>query len=259
MLQTNQIYNADMFDCMAQIDNCAIDMILCDLPYGITARNTWDNMVDPASLWRQYERIIKPNGAILLFGSGVFTAMMVLSNPTMYRYSLVWKKTTPTGFLNAKKMPLRVHEDIMVFYKKLPTYNPQKTAGRARKVSTAEHKRNSTKSLDYGECGLSTYDSTERYPTSVLEFVTDKQKDAIHPTQKPLDLCRYLIRTYTNPQDVVLDNACGSGTIPLAAKIEGRRCIGIDNGFCEKAGSKYDGLAWASISQERINKYGYCK
>lgn len=239
---------------MKQIEDKSIDMIFCDLPYGKT-KNKWDSVIPPELLWEQYERIIKPHGAILLFGQDKFTAKMMLSNEKLHRYNIIWKKTTPTGFLNANKMPMRTHEDIMVFYKKLPTYNPQKTTGHIRKVSKAEHKRKSTKTSNYGEHGLTTYDSTERYPTSVWEFATDRQKSAIHPTQKPLDLCTYAIRTYTNKNDLILDNCCGSGTIPLAAKIESRNYIGMDNGVCEKKNSKYYGCYWADIARDRINNY----
>lgn len=178
---------------------------------------------------------------------------MMLSNEKLHRYNIIWQKTTPTGFLNANRMPLRSHEDIMVFYKNLPTYNPQKTAGHQRKVSTAQRKRNSVISSDYGDYGLHTYDSTERFPTSVWRFATDKQKEALHPTQKPIELCRYAIRTYSNPKDLVLDNCCGAGSIPLAAKLEGRHYIGMDNGVCEKPGSNF-GISWAKIATQRINE-----
>jgi DNA modification methylase len=152
-----------------------------------------------------------------------------LSNEKLHRYNLIWEKTTPTGHLNAKKMPLRSHEDILVFYKKLPTYNPQKTTGHKRKVSTAQHKRGSKKTTNYGEHGLTTYDSTERYPKSVLKFATDKQKVALHPTQKPLALMEYLIATYSNEGEIVLDNCAGSGTTGLAAKKLNRNYIMIEN------------------------------
>lgn len=237
---------------MQEIKANSIDMIFCDLPYGKT-KNRWDSVIPPNLLWEQYERIIKPNGAILLFGQDKFTAKMMLSNEKLHRYNIIWKKTTPTGFLNAKRMPMRTHEDIMMFYKSPPTYNPQKTTGHPRKVSTAKHKRNSTKTLDYGEHGLTTYDSTERYPTSVWEFATDKQKSSIHPTQKPLELCRYAIRMYSNVGDVILDNCCGAGTIPLAALIEDRQFIGMDNGVCEKKNSKYFGWSWADVTRDRMN------
>lgn len=252
MLKVDTIYNIDCLEGMKEIQNGQIDMILCDLPYGVTARNKWDSVIPPDELWAEYERIIKPNGAILLFGQDKFTARMMLSNEKMHRYNIIWEKTTPTGFLNASRMPLRSHEDIMVFYKELPTYNPQKTTGHPRKVSTATHKRNSTMSSDYGNYNLSTYDSTERFPTSVWKFSTDKQKAAIHPTQKPIELCRYAIRTYSNEGDLILDNCCGAGSIPIAAKMENRHYIGMDNGTCENKKSKYYGMTWADVATQRL-------
>lgn len=242
------------FEGMKLIDDESIDMIFCDLPYGVTARNRWDSIIPPELLWEQYERIIKPNGAILLFGQDKFTAKMMLSNERLHRYNIIWKKTTPTGFLNAKRMPMRCHEDIMVFYKQLPIYNPQKTTGHTPVHSYTKH---TTDGSNYGDTklGISGGGSTERYPTSIWEFPTDKQKSALHPTQKPLALCRYAIRTYTNEGDTVLDNCCGSGTIPLAAKLEHRNYIGMDNGICEKVGSEYDGWFWADVARVRILKY----
>lgn len=255
ILEINQIYNIDCIEGMKLIDDKSVNLIFADLPYGVTAKNKWDSIIPPHLLWEQYERIITDSGAIVLFGQDKFTAKMMLSNEKLHRYNLIWKKTTPTGFLNAKRMPMRSHEDIMVFYKSLPTYNPQKTTGHDRKVSTAQHKRNSEKTLNYGEHNLQTYDSTERYPISVLEFSTDKQKCSLHPTQKPLDLCKYIIRTYSNKGDLILDNCCGSGTIPLAAKLEGRNYVGMDNGMCEKKNNKYFGWCWADLSRERIENY----
>ena len=254
MLELNQIYNMDCIEGMKLIDDKSVNMIFVDLPYGVTAQNKWDTVIPFEPLWEQFERIIKDNGAILLFGQDKFTAKCMLSNEKLHRYNIIWKKTTPTGFLNANRMPLRTHEDIMVFYKQLPTYNPQKTTGHKRKVSTAEHKRNSTVTKDYGTHSLVSYDSTERFPTSVWEFSTDKQKSAIHPTQKPVDLCRYAIRTYSNEGDLILDCCCGSGSIPLAAKLENRNYIGIDNGLCESKNSKYDGRPWADVASERIDE-----
>lgn len=254
MLELNKIYNIDCIEGMKLIDDKSIDMIFTDLPYQKT-QNSWDVMIPFEPMWEQFERIIKDSGAILLFGQDKFTAKLMLSNEKLHRYNIVWEKTTPTGFLNANRMPLRTHEDIMVFYKSLPTYNPQKTVGHERKVSKAEHKINSTVTSDYGDYGLTTYDSTERFPTSVWKFSTDKQKSAIHPTQKPLDLCRYAIRTYSNENDIVLDITCGSGSIPLSAKLENRRYIGFDNGICEKENSEYFGRPWADIAQERIDNY----
>lgn len=143
MIAINKIYNEDCLDGMQKIDDKSINLICTDLPYGQTARNKWDSVIPFEPLWEQYERIIKDNGAIILFGNGMFTADLMQSNRKLWRYNIIWEKTQPSGHLNANKMPLRKHEDICVFYKKLPTYNPQKTSGHPRKVSKTEHKRNS--------------------------------------------------------------------------------------------------------------------
>src|SRR5690606_19594927 len=201
-MEINKTYFGDCLEVMKLIDDATIDLIICDLPYGVT-KNKWDSVIDLKMLWGEYERVIKTNGAIVLYGQDKFSARLKLSNEKLHRYNLIWEKTTPTGHLNAKKMPLRSHEDILVFYKKLPTYNPQKTTGHKRKVSTAQHKRGSKRTTNYGEHGLTTYDSTERYPKSVLKFATDKQKVALHPTQKPLALMEYLIATYSNEGEIV--------------------------------------------------------
>lgn len=248
MTETDDIllYCGDCLDKMNNIEDKSVDMILCDLPYGCTARNKWDNIIPFDKLWKQYERVIKDNGAIVLFAQGMFTANLMLSNPKLWRYNLIWQKTQPTGFLNAKRMPLRNHEDICIFYKKLPTYNPQKTTGHKRKVSKAEHKIGCKNTSDYGEHGLTTYDSTERYPLSVMTFSKDIQKEALHPTQKPVALCEYLIKTYTNEEDIVLDNCMGSGSTGVAAVNSNRKFIGIelDNNYF-------------SIARERVLKsYG---
>ncbi len=237
-----KLYQGDCLEVMKDIEDKSINMILCDLPYGITARNKWDIVIPFDKLWEHYNRIIKDNGAIVLFGSGMFTSSLMQSNSKMWRYNLIWHKTTPTGFLNANRMPLRAHEDIVVFYKSLPTYNPQKTNGHERKVSKAEHKRNSKKTEDYGEHGLTTYDSTERYPTSILTFATDKQKEALHPTQKPVELLEWLIKTYTNEGEVILDNCMGSGSTGVAAINTNRSFIGIelDEGYFEIAENRIE-------------------
>ena len=217
-------------DCLEQMDNIAdnsVDMVLCDLPYG-TTRNKWDSVIDLPSLWKQYYRVCKPNAAIVLFAQTPFDKVLGCSNLGNLRYEWIWEKTTATGHLNAKKMPMKAHENILVFYQALPTYNPQKTTGHERKVSTAAHKRNCKETTNWGKHGLTTYDSTERYPRSVIMFPTDKQRVALHPTQKPVDLGRYLIRTYTNAGDTVLDNAFGSGTFLVSAKLENRKYIGIE-------------------------------
>lgn len=225
---------------MNDVPDKSIDMILCDLPYGQTTRNKWDTVIPFDLLWEQYCRVIKDNGAILLFANGMFTADLMSSNKPMWRYNLIWEKTTVTGFLNAKKMPLRCHEDICVFYKKPPKYNAQKTSGHPRKVSKAEHKINCINSTDYGEHGLTTYDSTERYPKSILTFATDKQKSALHPTQKPVALLEWLIKTYTDEGETILDNCMGSGSTGVACKNINRKFIGIelDNTYFEVANKR---------------------
>ena len=257
MIAINEIYDTDCIEAMKEIDDKTVDLILCDLPYGVTARNTWDTQINPEQLWEQYNRIIKDTGVIALFGSGMFTADMMKAGAKMWRYNLIWQKTQPTGFYNARRCPLRSHEDIMIFYKRQPIYNPQKTYGHQRKVSTAEHKRNCEQSLCYNAVKKTkTYDSTERFPTSVLTFKSDKQHCRLHPTQKPVELLRWIIRTYTNEGDLVLDNACGSGSSCVAAVLEKRSYIGMDNGICAKPKSKYNGKRWADIAKERLTDIG---
>lgn len=224
----NEMHLGDCLEKMKLINGESIDLIVCDLPYGVT-KNKWDSVIDLKKLWNEYERIIKPAGVIVLFGQDKFSAKVMLSNEKIHRFNIIWKKTTPTGHLNAKKMPLRIHEDMLVFYKKLPTYNPQKTFGHKRKISTAEHKRNSKKTTNYGEHGLTTYDSTERYPLSIWEFATDKQKSSLHPTQKPVLLIEELIKTFSNENDTVLDNCSGSGTTAVACINTKRNWIIIEN------------------------------
>ena len=222
-----QLINGDCLQIMQNISDKSINVILADLPYAQT-KNSWDIMIPIESLWKEYKRIITDNGIIILFGQGIFSAKLILSNPQMYKYTIIWEKTTPTGFLNAKKMPLRSHEDILIFYNKLPTYNPQKTTGHVRKVSSASHNQNSKKTENYGKHELTSYDSTERYPKSVWKFATDKQKSALHSTQKPLKLIEELIKTYSNEGDMVLDNTMGSGTTGEACINLNRNFIGIE-------------------------------
>ena len=242
-LEHNTIHHMDALKGMAMLPDKSIDMILCDLPYG-TTKNKWDTIIPFASLWAEYERIIKDNGAIVLTSQQPFTARLVASNFKLFRYEWIWEKTSPTGHLNANRMPMKVHENILVFYKKLPTYHPQKTTGHPRKVSQAKHKINSVKSTNYNPHGLTSYDSTERYPRSVLTFPTDKQKEAIHPTQKPVALFEYLIRTYTKKGELVLDNCMGSGTTAIACEKTERQWIGFELDE-----------TYVSLANERLNKY----
>lgn len=201
---------------MKNIPDKFIDCIICDLPYG-TTHNQWDVVIDFNELWTEYNRIIKDNGAIILFGQGMFTAKTMLSNPKMWRYNLVWKKGERTsGFLNAKKMPLRNHEDIMVFYKTLPTYNPQMTIGAPlHGRGSGVHRRINNNYGNFTELEDTRANCTEKYPKSIINF--DRPHPPIHPTQKPVELYEWLIKTYSNENDIILDNCCGSGTVAIAS------------------------------------------
>jgi site-specific DNA-methyltransferase (adenine-specific) len=221
----NQILNGDCLELLNGVEDKSIDMILADLPFG-TTNCKWDSIIDLEQLWIHYERVIKDNGAIVLFAQTPFDKVLGCSNLKLLKYEWIYEKTQATGHLNAKKMPMKSHENILIFYKKLPTYNPIKTKNHKRKVSTAHHKRNTSTGEIYGKCdNFSDYDSTERYPRSVQVFASDKQKLNLHSTQKPLALCEYLIKTYTNEGDLVLDNVCGSGTTGVAAKRLNRNFI----------------------------------
>lgn len=213
----------DCLQRMHEIDDASVDMILCDLPYE-TTRNEWDFEVHLPALWQHYKRICK--GAIVLTAQTPFDKKLGVSNLPMLRYEWIWEKTHPTGHLNAKKAPMKAHENVLVFYDRLPTYNPIKTTGHPRKTAV----KRADLSPNYGKQDFSPllYDSTERYPRSVLVFPSDKQRSKLHPTQKPVALMEYFIRTYTNPGDVVLDNCMGSGTTGVACQTAGRKFIGIE-------------------------------
>lgn len=227
------IYNEDCLTGMDRIPDKSIDMILCDLPYGVLNRQNehaqWDNIIPFDLLWIQYRRVIKDNGAIVLFGQGMFTADLMTSQRNMWRYNLIWNKTDrPTGFLNAKRMPLREHEDIIVFYKELPVYNPQM-------VKCEPHQRNHSRgkmeseqtNRCYGQ--MRKFDEVitdEKYPRSIIRF--PREEKTIHPTQKPVALCEWLIKTYSNEGDTILDNCMGSGTTAVACINTNRHYIGFE-------------------------------
>lgn len=217
-------FTGDCLDVMQGIPPGSVDMILCDLPYGTTECD-WDSVIPLGRLWDRYREVIKPNGAVVLTSMQPFTSALVMSNPAWYRSEWIWEKGNATGFLNAKKQQLRAHESVLVFYGKQPTYNPQFTQGHERKTS----KRKSVNSECYGKAlELVSYDSTSRYPRSVQFFSSDKQRGNFHPTQKPVALMEYLIRTYTNEGETVLDNCMGSGTTGVACMRSGRSFIGIE-------------------------------
>ncbi len=221
----NNVIETDCLKIMKKIPSKSIDMILCDLPYG-TTQNKWDSVIPLNMLWNEYERIIKNNGAIVLTSQGLFTAKLILSNQKLFKYKIVWEKSKPTNFLNAKIQPLRKHEDICVFYKKQPTYNPQMKNGKAYDKGI----RKDQLSGSYGDFTPRQVKSNgERYPTDIIYFKTAESEGTVyHSTQKPVGLGRYLIRTYTNENDIILDNACGSGSFLLSAILENRKFIGIE-------------------------------
>lgn len=239
MLDINRIYNIDCLEGMKLIPDGSIDLIICDLPYGET-KNDWDKIIPMKPMWKEINRIVKKNAAVCLFAKGKFLGNLMCSNLKNYRYKIACKKTHPKGFLNANKMPLKAHEDILIFYKSLPTYNAQKTTGHPRKVSTAKHKQNCVKTSNYNEHGLKDYDSTERFPLDVLEFPWPT--NTVHPTQKPVELIEYLIKTYSNEGQTVLDFCIGSGTTAVAAINTHRNFIGIEkcSGYCELANKRIE-------------------
>lgn len=227
MKEEMKLMQGDCLEIMKNIGSDSVDLVLSDLPYGVT-NNKWDEIIPLIPMWNQLKRITKDSAAIILTATQPFASMLISSNPGMFRYDWIWHKTTPTGHLNAKKMPMRAHESILVFYKKLPVYNPQKTFGHPRKTSLSKHQKSGKSSTNYNEIGPSDYDSTERFPRSVITFSSDKQKSSLHPTQKPLSLIEYLILTYTNPGDVVSDIAFGSCTTGVGCVKTGRYFIGIE-------------------------------
>lgn len=237
-----QLYHGDCLELLKNVPDTSVDMVLCDLPYGVT-KCKWDSVIPFDSLWSAYRRILKPHGVVALFGVEPFSSKLRMSNLEQFKYDWIWEKTNASGFLNAKKQPMRCHETISVFYDGQCTYNPQMIHGQTRKVSSANSKKNCKKTDAYGEHGLTGYDSTDRYPRSVQVFASDIQKNALHTTQKPIALLEYLILTYTNSGEIVLDNCMGSGSTGVAAVRTGRRFIGME------LDDKYFELA-----KERINK-----
>jgi site-specific DNA-methyltransferase (adenine-specific)/modification methylase len=221
----NALLEGDCLRVMSEIADGSVNLILCDLPFG-TTQNRWDSLLDLDALWRHYRRVLAPGGVVLLNAQGAFTARLILSNEAWFRYKFVWVKSKPTGFLNAKRQPLRKHEDICVFYPNQPLYRPQMTTG----VAYSKGVRKDQHTGSYGDFNPVLVQSDgARYPTDVLYFKTAESEGTVwHPTQKPVELARYLIRTYSALGDVVMDNAFGSGSYLVAAVIEGRRFVGIE-------------------------------
>lgn len=234
-MEINKIYNEDCLEGMKRIADGSIDMVLCDLPYG-TTRCKWDTIIPFEPLWEQYRRVIKPNGPIVLFCKQPFTSRLIFSNIKMFKYSLVWKKDNHDNPLMAKKRFLNITEDVALFYNKQCTYNPQgiieinKIIKQGRGESLSQRNSRSTSYLQ--QC--------TNYPKNILEFPRDKPQ--LHPTQKPVALFEYLIKTYTNPGEVVLDNCMGSGTTAIACMNTQRNFIGfeMDKGYYDIACNRID-------------------
>ena len=217
------LWHGDCLEIMKEIPDDSVDMVLCDLPYG-TTRNKWDSVIPFNPLWEQYCRAVKNNGAILLFSQMPFTASLAASAPDLFRYEWIWEKTQGTGHLNAKKMPLKAHENILVFYRNLPTYNPQWGEGLPYIATYSTHSSNYGKQKD----NVTTINDGRRYPTDILRFGKKAGDRYLHPTQKPVALCEYLIRTYTKEGETVLDNCMGSGSTGVACANTGRNFLGIE-------------------------------
>ena len=227
------VIQGDFFTTVEKIPENSIDFNMSDIPYG-TTRCRWESVWDLDEMWKHFDRIHKPNTAVVMTAQTPFDKVLGLSNINNLRYEWIWEKNKATGHLNAKKMPMKAHENALVFYNKLPTYNPQKTYGHERKVSKAEHKINCVESDVYNKGQiLTTYDSTERYPRSVLQIPVMNNDDSnkFHPTQKPLELYEYFLKTYTNEGDLVIDISAGALTMAVAAEKLNRRWIVVEKDY----------------------------
>jgi len=217
----------DCLEVMKTIEDKSIDAIICDLPYG-TTNCKWDSVIPFEPLWFEYERLIKDNGVIVLFGNEPFSSLLRTSNLKLYRYDWVWEKTKATGFQNSKIQPMRKYENISVFYKHKPTYNPQGL------IEKQDKKTNVRSGNIKNEHSFNTYKGKKpnaeytNYPTNIIKFKNASGKGHLHPTLKPLNLMEYLVRTYSNENDTILDNTMGSGTTMLACKNLNRNGIGIE-------------------------------
>lgn len=249
----------DCLEKMSEIPDRSVDMVLADLPYGTLNKSNksseWDVMLPLDKVWKEYKRVCKPNAAIVMFAQGMFTADLMYSNKNWWRYNLIWDKGRPSGFLNANRMPLRSHEDICVFYEHLPVYNPQMV-----KCLPTErvHSRGNVKKVEnqcYGEYKqFKARIMDEKYPRSILRVNKEhRNRENFHPTQKPVKLLEWLIRTYTNPGMMVLDNTCGSGSTGVAAAMTGREFTGIElnGGYFEIAKQRIE--AAEAIMEKRKN------
>lgn len=253
-MDIDKIYNEDCLEGMKHIPSASVDMILCDLPYG-TTRNKWDSVIPFEPLWEQYSRIIKPNGAICLWAQLPFSIKIGASNLKMLRYEWVIEKTMPTGFLNANRMPMKCHENVLVFYKKLPTYNPQMIKGKH-----LYHQRSKKFSTNYGKYNraVEKHFSDSYYPRDVLKVKTGwhaGESKSLHPTQKPVSAYEYFIKTYTNEGELILDNCMGSGTTAVACINTNRHFLGFE---LEKEYFEIACKRIANAKAEKESKFAFC-
>jgi site-specific DNA-methyltransferase (adenine-specific) len=222
-----RIENIDCLELLKTLPDNSVDLMLQDPPYGVT-QNEWDNAPDLSVLWPEWLRVCKDNAAIVFTAQQPFSTDLINSNRKYFRYDLIWEKSRCTGFLNANRMPMRSHEHILIFYKELPTFNPQKTKGNPNHISNGKISSKG-KNNNYGNFEqLVRYRTEDKFPKSVIFFEQNDPNIISHPTQKPIDLMRYLIRTYSNPGDMVFDGYSGSGTVADACLMEGRNCIAAE-------------------------------
>ena len=247
-----ELIQGDCLEVMKNISDKSINCIICDLPYGRT-QNRWDSVIPFDILWENYNRIIKDNGAILLFADGLFMAELMLSNKKMWRYNLVWDKVLTSGFLNANKQPLRQHEEIVVFYKKQPTYNPQKVKGAVNHSKGKPKENNNNNYNSYKWVDNVDKLGDMKHPKSIITFSKPHPSTMIHPTQKPLDLLEWLVKTYTNENDLVLDNCMGSGSTGVACNNLNRNFIGIekDENYFEMAKNRIEKIKNNNINIDK--------
>lgn len=242
---TIKLMQGDCLELMKDLPSGSVDMALADLPFG-TTRQHWDKVIDPVALWREYRRVVKPDGAIVLFAKPPFDKVLATSNLAMYRYDWIWEKTRATGHLNASRMPLQAHEYICVFYQRQPEYHPQKTEG--HKPVNAYYTRHSGECYGGADKHQSGGGNTDRHPRSVIKCAPVPNSERRHPNQKPVELLSMLIRTYTSPGQVVLDNTMGSGSAMEACIETGRDGIGMEKvkGTFSRANDYIDALLYKS-------------
>lgn len=252
------LIHGDCLEYFHLIEDKSVDMILCDLPYGTTSCK-WDTVIPFEPLWKEYERLIKPNGAIVLTASQPFTSALVMSNLKLFKYEWIWVKDKPNNFATANKIPMKYHENILVFYKRQPLYNKQleKRDGGGKRYKYAVNYENQQSEHLTLKNGTKYFDIETKNPSTVQKFSTGRRQDLIHPTQKPVTLIEYLIKTYTNKGDFVLDNCMGSGTTGVACLNTGRKFLGIEieGEYYDKAVERINPM----IIEKRNLEYGYAK